>query len=156
MLYKFSRHAADNGIRLYIFRHYSAGSNNSIVSNGHTGQNSDVRTQPDSFPDMDWSREEVVPLLRIWVVVECGEYGIVADQSAVIDCDSALILESAAGVNEYVFSDLNILSAVGIEGREETKGRIDRASGQAFHNLPYFVRSMIGAIELRRNSQCFL
>ena len=134
MLYNFSRHTADNGIRLYIFRHYSAGSNNSIVSNGNTGQNSNIHTQPDSFPDMDWSREEVIPLLRIWVVVECGEYGIVTDQSTVIDCDSALILESAAGVNEHVFSKLDIFPAVGIEGREETKGRIDRASGQAFQN----------------------
>ena len=127
MLYKLSRHAADNGIRLDIFRHYSAGSNNSIVSDGHTGQNRYIRTQPDSLSDMDWSREKVIPLLRLRVVVECGEYGIVADQSTVIDFDSALILEFAAGVNEHMFSELNILSAVGIEGREETKdGSIER------------------------------
>ena len=105
---------------------------------------------------MDWSREEVIPLLRIWVVVECGEYGIVTDQSTVIDCDSALILKSAAGVNEHVFPELNILSAVGIEWREETKGRINRASGQAFHNFPYFVRCMVETIQLCRDSQGFL
>ena len=33
---------------------------------------------------MDWSREEVVALLRILIVVECGKNGIVPDQNTVI------------------------------------------------------------------------
>ena len=50
----------------------------------------DVRTQPDFCPDVDRSGAELVPLLRGGVMIQCGEYGIVSDQSTVIDCDFAL------------------------------------------------------------------
>ena len=82
--YNLCRHTADNSVRLDIFCYNCSGSDDSIISNSHTGKNSDIRTQPDFSPDMDWSREEVVALLRILIVVECGKNGIVPDQNTVI------------------------------------------------------------------------
>ena len=64
------------------------------------------------------------PSFGVQIVIEGGKHHLMADQCAVAYRNAALILKTAACVDEYVFSDGDILSAVGIKGREQGKGGV--------------------------------
>lgn len=54
-------------------------------------------------------------------MIQSGQYHIVADQSAVVNCNAALILKFTAHVDENPFADRNVFSAVGIKGGKRPK-----------------------------------
>ena len=51
----------------------------------------------------------------ILLVVQSGDHGVVAEQSAVANIDSALVLDGAASINEHVLANMNIFSAISIK-----------------------------------------
>ena len=52
-------------------------------------------------------------------MVEGGEDDVVADLAAVANGYSPMVLEVAAGVDEDVLADVDVLSEVGVEGRKD-------------------------------------
>ena len=63
-------------------------------------------------------------------MVQCGQHHVMADQRTVSDKNAALILEFASHVDKHVFTDMNVLSAVGVKGREQSKALIHRLADQ--------------------------
>ena len=48
-----------------------------------------------------------------------------ADQHIIPDLNTTLILHGAAGIDKYIFTNMNILSAIGVKRRNEPQGFID-------------------------------
>lgn len=51
-------------------------------------------------------------------MIQRGQHHIVADEGAVLNKNAALILKLATSVDKYVPSNMDVLSAVGVERRE--------------------------------------
>ena len=73
-------------------------------------------------------------------MVQRGQHHIVTDEGAVPDIDAALVLEFAAHVDKDVFPDVDVLAAVGVEGREEAKALIHRLPDQPGEQGPQLLR----------------
>lgn len=54
-------------------------------------------------------------------MIEGGENYIMAYLAAVTDGHAAMILEMAAGIDEHTFTNIDILSVIGIERRKYTE-----------------------------------
>lgn len=89
-------------------------------------------------------------------MIQSGQYHIVADQSAVVNCNAALILKFTAYVDENPFADRNVFSAVGIKRRKKAESFIHLLSDDAGKDFPYLFRRMVAAIQLRRELQSLL
>ena len=65
------------------------------------------------------------------VVVQSRENYVVADKGTISDSDSALVLEFASHIDEYIFADGDIFSAVCVEWRKHAEAAVYRLSDDA-------------------------
>ena len=63
-------------------------------------------------------------------MVECCNDGVMAKQASISDGDAALILEGTPGIDKHKFSDMNILSEIGVKRRYQAQGPVHGLSGQ--------------------------
>ena len=87
--------------------------------------------------------------VRRQAVVDGGQGHPVPDERPVTDADPALILETAAGIDENTAPDADIFAEVGIERREQSERLIYRTSRDPPHDLPDLFRRMEGIVQLR-------
>ena len=89
-------------------------------------------------------------------MIERDKHDIVADERAIANGDAALILKFAACVDEDVFPDGDVFSAVGIKRRETRKGLIDGLSKEFRKQSAKFFGRVVGAVDLHRDAQRLL
>ena len=82
------------------------------------------------------------------MVIECGDDGFGTDQRTVADCYAALVLKLTAGIDKYVFAELQIFSAIGIKRRKHVRSLGKLSAGQPLHQQLYFFRRVIGVVQL--------
>jgi len=88
--------------------------------------------------DGNGRRKIVTSMIRRKTVVDGGQHHVVTDQGSIPDGNAALILETAAGVDEYVFPHRDVLSAVGVERREHVEAVIHRLPNHLGEQFPDF------------------
>lgn len=93
---------------------------------------------------------------RVEVVVEGREDGVVPDEAPVPDDDAALVLEPAAGVDEHVTPQGDVLAEVGGEGREEVHGLVHGLARQLREELADPFGRAVCAVELTGDAQRLL
>ena len=125
----------DNRIGRYVPRYDSACGDDGIVADRHILQYRGMRTDPDFFSDNDRSWQGCGTLLRFQRMIERRQYYLVADQGAVADCNTALVLKTAAGIDENVFSETDVLAEIRIKRRKQAKSGIDRDARQPGHQF---------------------
>ena len=81
---------------------------------------------------MDGGITHALSLGRVQVMVDGGQYHVVADEGAFVDGDPALVLELAAHVDEHPFAHDGVLAAIGMERRKEAHRPRDFASPELF------------------------
>ena len=92
-------------------------------------------------------RWQVVPsLFGRKVVIDGGQYHPMANQRAVADEDTALVLEVAAAVDENVFANMGIAAKIGVKRRQQAKTLVNFLPGQLGENRPYFLWLMVAVI----------
>ena len=140
--------AAHDNIGRDIAGHDRPGGDHRAVADGDAGDDGRVGADPDILADGDGSRDQDMALTGVLVVVERGQDDVVADQGAVTDHDAALILEPAAGVDEYVLPDADVFAIIGVEGREQAEGIVLRLTDEFKEELAHHSRLMILVVEL--------
>ena len=124
------RNAGDDGARRHVLCHDRARADNCAFPNRHAGADRHPRAKPHLVSDHDRLGEHPAALLGIRIVVERRDDRLRTDQHVVADCDAALVLELTARVDEHALADLRVLSAIGMERREETERLVDLARRQ--------------------------
>ena len=66
-------------------------------------------------------------------MIECGKNHLVADETTVAQCHTAVILEMATGVDKDMATDSDIPAEVGVERRKHLECFIHRLTEQARH-----------------------
>lgn len=150
------RHAARDGICRNILRHDRTGGDNGVVTDSHALQDGGVGTYPHPFSHYDGSRKHRSTGFGNNTVVERGEYYVVPHQAIVAQRDAAVVLEMAASIDKDILSDGDILSEIGIKRREDTKGTIYFLTEKPGEQSPYFIRSMVGGIQLKSDFPRFI
>ena len=89
-------------------------------------------------------------------MVEGSQHHIVADKCPIPDENAALVLKLAPHVDKDIFANVDILSAVGVKGREKPEALIHRPAGQFGKQRPQLSRLMVAPIDLRGNPQSLL
>ena len=82
------------------------------TANRHAGTDRHACAEPHLVADFDRLGYHAAAFIWIGVVVERRNDRLRANQHIVADCDPALILELASGVDEHAFADLRVLAAV--------------------------------------------
>lgn len=72
----------------------------------------------------------------------------VADEGAVADTDAALILKTAAGVDEDISADADVFAEVRVEGQKHSEAFINVPPSDAAHVFTDFFHVMHARIEL--------
>lgn len=142
------RYAPYYYISRYIFGNYGTSCNYGVVSDGDPRENSGIGADPHVFADHNGGWEIVVAVCRVQVVVDSGEDYIVADEGVVPDGNTALILEPAAGVDEDVLTDLQVLATICGEGGEEIEGAADGTSSELGHDSSDLFWGVVCAVQL--------
>lgn len=124
--YIYSGNAGYYGICRHIFCHYGPGSNYGVVADGHALQYGGTGPYPYVVAEYDGSGVHRSPVAGSDSVVEGGEHYVVPDKATVADGYASVVLKLAAGVDEYVFADGDILSEVCVERREYAQRCGDR------------------------------
>ena len=136
---RFSGHVlGDDGPRC----HYRAS------ANSDARKNSNVGPDPYILLNDNGRRMKDAALGRIFVVVERREHGVVADERVVTDPHAALILETATGVHENVFAQMQVPSKVGDEWRHRRNARVDLLAGYRSEQPTDLVRLPYIRVEL--------
>lgn len=99
----------------HILCHNSACRNNRPFADGHTLGYHHIGANPDMIADVD-GFVMIMPVIRILIMVNCGQHHIMPDQDIVSDEDTALILKMAAGVDKDTLADVDISTEVRIKG----------------------------------------
>ena len=84
-------------------------------------------------PDTHGCWAEVGPTNAIQIVVEGRDDGVVPDECAVTDVDSALVLEPATAVDEDPLAESEDPAEVTGEGREQPEGVRNLRAGEGTH-----------------------
>ncbi len=100
---------------------HRSGSNNSTFAYRHTGANSHISSQPNFVLNTNRLKHHVRTMLRVGIVIDSAERGIVSNQAVITDVDAALILKLTATIDEHAFTDVGVLAAIGIERREDAE-----------------------------------
>ena len=102
-------------------------------------------------------RVVVFPVLGgVQVMIDRRQNNVVANQRAIANRNSALVLKVTARIDEDVFTELDVLSKVSIKRRKHTKGWINRIPGNLFHQLNDFFGRMISRVQFHLQLQVFL
>ena len=118
LLNYFGRYTAEYCIGLYVFGHYCTSSHYGSITNSYACKHGGIGSNPDILANVDGSIAHALTLGWGKVVVESGQHDIVADESALVKGDAALILKLAAHVDEYPFTNDGVFTAVCMERRE--------------------------------------
>ena len=101
-----------------------------MVSDRDTRENRSVCSDPYLVPDRDRRGDQISTLFRIKMMIQrCQDY-VVADQRVVSDRYTALVLKLASGVDENIFSHMDVFPAVRIERRKQAEAVIHPGTGQ--------------------------
>ena len=103
---------------------------------------------------MNRRRVQCLAFLRCQIMIQRREYDAMTDQCTVINENTALILEFAAGIDKYMLSNRNIFSKVGIKRRKQTKPFVNRFSDQFRKQRLQFFRFMLLRVDLHRDFLC--
>ena len=114
----FGGDASDYGAGRDVFIDNDSGGEDGSVAYGYAGEDGDVGAYPDFVADLHRLGDEVAALIGVGIMVEGSYHAVVAYEYVIAYDDAALILEAAAGVDEYAFAEDGVLAAVGIEWRE--------------------------------------
>ncbi len=146
----------DDSVRFNIPVDDSPGRDNGIVSYAYARQYDHSRSKPYIFAD-DYGRGIIaLTFIRHKAMVDGGKYYHVPYQGAISNSDTALILKTAAGVDEDIFPYGDILSKVGIERRKHCKRWVNGFSRQSGHQVPYLIRGMVRGVQFGRYPHGFL
>ena len=89
-------------------------------------------------------------------MVERRNYDLMPNQTSVADFDAALVLKTAAGIDEYAPADGNILTEIGIKGREQRKAFPRLLADELRKQSANLLRGMKIPVDFRRNPPRFL
>ena len=79
-----------------------------------------------------------------------------ANETPVAERDSSLVLKMAAGIDEYVFPDCDVLPEICIEGREHAESFVHLPAEKAGQHLAYFLRGMVGIVQFEGDFTCLV
>lgn len=142
------RYPAHNRVGGNIFGYYGSGSHYRIVAYGDTLQNGGIGTHPHIATQYDGGGVGRLAVLRSEPVVEGGKYDPMTYLATVAEGNASVVLEVTAVVNEYIFAQVDILSKVGIDGREEPYRSRYGLAGELSEQFAYFVGGMVRAVQL--------
>lgn len=146
-------YTADNGIFRNILCDYGTGGNDRIVANGDAGKDCSIGTDPDISADPDGAGKIGSPAGRMQIVIDGSQYHVVTDQGVITNVDTALILKTAAGIEENIFPDVDIHAAVGVKGWEQVEAVGNTLSGQMGYDFSDFLRCMISIVQFHGDFQ---
>lgn len=107
---------------------------------------------PHIFAEHDGRGIHPAPLFWVKVVVERCNDDLVPDQAPVAQHDAALVLKTAARIDEHVFADMDIFAEVGVKGRKETKALVRFLPRELRKERAQLPGGVIARIELRRHA----
>ncbi len=97
--------AADDRIVRHVFGNHRPCRDDGVVADGHALQDRGVRTDPDVPSERDRRRVGRLAVFGGKAVVERGEDDVVSDLAVVADGYASVVLEVAAGIDEYTAAD---------------------------------------------------
>ena len=115
-------------------------------------QDGGVRADPDILAQDDRGGISHLAFLRFNEVVQCGKHDIMSYLAAVTDCYAAVILKMAAGVDEYAFSYMDVLSEVRVERREDPECVRHLVAEQLGQHCPDFTGCTVGGVQPERDT----
>ena len=89
-------------------------------------------------------------------MVDGSQHDIVTNECAIVNGDSALVLELAAHVDEHPLTNNGVLTTVSMKRREHPNRLRHLSSPQLFQQIMQLLWSMILAVNLSRYLQCLL
>ena len=120
LFYYLGWNATNNGIRFNVFCHYCTSSYYGSIADGYSSKNGGIGSNPYVFTNVDRGIRHTLTLYRVKVVVDGCQHDIMTDESALVNGDTALILELTAHVDEDPFTNDGVLAAIGMEWWEKT------------------------------------
>ena len=148
-LYDLRGHAAHHGVRGHIPRHHRPGGHHRAVADSDAPGDDRAGADPHAVSDAN-RRAAVGAVIGIEVVVDGGQHHPMPDQRVIPDVDAALILKTAAGVDEHMLSQVDIPAEIGIEGREQHQAFVHLFTRQIRHDRHDFLRRMIRCVQRHR------
>ncbi len=142
LLDKFCRNASYNCVFLNILCHNSSGCNYSTITNCHTSCNYRSCSNPNPVSNMYRSTQKV-PVIRIQIMIQSSKDDPVPNQGVITNVYAALILEAASGIDEYIFSDVNVSSKIRIKRWEQSQAFIHFLTCQFSHDTDDFLWRMV-------------
>ena len=134
LLYNFCRNTSHNRVFLNVFCYNSSGCNYSSITNCHTSCNYRSCSNPNSVSYM-YRCTQKVPVIRIQIMIQSGKDNSVTYQGIITNIDTTLILEVTSGIDEYIFSDVNVSSKIRIKRQKQSEAFIHFLTCQ-FMNSP--------------------
>ena len=95
-------------------------------------------------------------VFRRKAMIQRSEYYVMSYLTTVTDGYTSVVLEMAAGVDEYVLTHLNVLPEIGIERGEYTQAVGHRFPEQFRQKSIHFFRGMVSAIQPESNLPGFI
>ena len=140
-------HAGHHRVGGHVPGDHRPGGHNGPVPDGHAGGDGGVRADPCVFPDDDGGAVQLTAPGRVLLVVQGGQHHAVAQQGPVPDGDAGLVLEVAAGVDEYVGPDGDVLPVIGVEGGKQAEAGANRPAGEFGEETDHLFRFVVRAVE---------
>ena len=80
-------------------------------------------------------------------MIQGSQYHIVPNKGSVPDENASLVLKLAPHVEEYPFTHMDVLAAVGVEGGKEGEAVVHRSADELGKELPHLLRGMVAAVQ---------
>ncbi len=111
----FCRIAAHDGIRCHILGYNSTSGHDSILTNGHAGQDGGSSANPSVFADVDGLAEEDLAVVEIVVIGD--ELCVGGNHRTIIDGDTAATHHQAVVHNHHILPDVYMVETNTSEAR---------------------------------------
>ena len=156
LFYYLGWNATYNGIRFNVFCHYCTSSYYGSIADGYYSKNGGIGSNPDVFADVNWCIAHALTVGWVKVVIDGCQHDVVTYECTLVDGDAALILELAAHVDEYSFTNDGVLAAIGMKRRKHSYRLGYLTPPKLFQQIVQLLWSMLLAVNLCRYLQSLL
>ena len=156
LFYYLGRNATNNGIRFNVLCHHSPSSYYGSIADGYSSKNGGIGSNPYVFADVYGSIRHTLTLGRVKVVINGCQHDVVTYECTLVDGDATLVLELTTHVDEDPFTNDGVLAAIGMKRRKNAYRLGHFTPPKLFQQIVQLLWSMILAVNLSRNLQCFL
>ena len=136
-LYYYAWITHSNGVRRYVFSHYTSCADGYVIADGHARQDSDAATNPHIVADVDrlCPLPTTVALHRVCAVTGGVDANIGANEAVIADSDSCFIEDCEVEVRKEPLAHTDLLAIVAVERLDNEYFIISDMPQQSFQNL---------------------